>query len=219
MRLPGATVVAACWLLLLPGAGPAAAEMAGVPETEELTFAILREGDRIGTHTYRFRPDGAALEVHYVTDIAVKLAFITAFRFEHAGHEAWRDGRLVSLTTRTNDDGDAHTVKAVANGNVVEVMADGVRRTADPAIMPASFWDPRTVERRQILNVVDGRLMTVAITDLGEETISAAGRSITARHYVMTGDFQRELWFDASGVMVRQRFIGEAGSEILFELE
>ena len=91
--------------LLALGPIPAAAAPAGVPEDGLLSFTVLRDGDPIGTHRLDFQeqPDGT-LAVDIETDIQVTVLFVTAYRFEHQGHEKWRDGRLVGLDTTTHDD-------------------------------------------------------------------------------------------------------------------
>ena len=88
-----------------------------VPSNGTLNFTVLREGDDVGTHRIDFRQNGDALEVDIETRIAVKFAFITVFRFEHDGHEVWRDNKLVSMETETHDDGEDHTLVATANGS------------------------------------------------------------------------------------------------------
>lgn len=211
-------LLVAC-LVLYAYAFPSLAQIAGVPSDGRLDFAVYREGDEIGSHSFAFRVEGPELSVEVVTDVAVDVAFITVFRFEHRARELWREGKLVSLTSESDDDGEDHSLTVTARGESLEVIGNGVRSTADASILPASFWDSRTVERSQILNVLDGRIMKVQIADRGEEAIVAKGAPVKARHYVMTGEFQRELWYDADGVLVRMAFKGRDGSDIQFVLK
>ena len=81
---------------------------------ERLAFDVLRDGEQVGTHeiTLDRRADGTDVRIR--TDVAVKVAFFTAYRFEHAGHEAWSRGHLAAMDTSTNDDGTRHELHVVA---------------------------------------------------------------------------------------------------------
>ena len=76
---------------------------AGVPEGGVLVFEILRNGEAIGTHTYRFDQSEERTEVRIKTDIDFRLLFIPIYKFEHASREVWQDGRLTSLESNTNE--------------------------------------------------------------------------------------------------------------------
>jgi hypothetical protein len=43
------------------------------------------------------------------------------------------------------------------------------------------------------------------VTPAGTETITASGRAIAARKYVVTGDLERELWYDDGGHWLQSR--------------
>src|SRR6516162_10129605 len=75
-------------------AQPAAPASPG-PETAK--FAINREGSQIGTHTIELMRNGPETLVKLATHIEVKIAFITAYRFEQNGSERWVNSKLVTL--------------------------------------------------------------------------------------------------------------------------
>lgn len=199
--------------VLLAGAAHAAA-----PRDGKLDFAVLRDGEPIGSHEMSFRRDGDALAVDVRTRVAVKVLFVTAYRFEHDGRELWRDGRLVRLDSVTDDDGTKHSLHVEANGRGLQVVGDGQTAEIDAAMLPASLWHEGVVRSGALLNTLDGRTMAVRVEDLGQETVTARGRAVPARHYRITGDLERELWYDADAVLVRVRFKGKDGSDILYEL-
>jgi hypothetical protein len=58
----------------------------------------------------------------------------------------------------------------------------------------------------------------VQITDLGMETIQSQGKSIEAHHYRMSGELERELWYDPSNTLVQVRFKAKDDSTILYVL-
>ena len=90
-----------------------------------LTFTVMRNGDEIGTHEIEITSRGDRMEVEIETEVAVKLAFITVYNFDHEGHEVWQGGRLVSYESRTDDDGTEKSLRARAAGDHRRVSAYG----------------------------------------------------------------------------------------------
>tara|TARA_R110002167_G_scaffold69313_1_gene195338 strand:+ start:292 stop:942 length:651 start_codon:yes stop_codon:yes gene_type:complete len=204
--------------MLLAVAVPAAPGHAAVPADGKLDFTVMREGEPIGHHRLRFKPDGAGLQVDIETDVAVKILFVTAYRFEHAGHELWQDGKLVRLWSKTNDDGTAHELSVSGNGDKLDIHSDGAPDHTEPRMVPASLWNEDLLTGGTILNTLDGRGMAIAVQDLGPDKIRVRGQDRKARHYRITGDLERELWYDEQNVLVRVHFKGEDGSRIEYVL-
>ena len=62
-----------------------------------------------------------------------------------------------------------------------------------------------------------GELLNVSIANVGEEIIEAGGEQIEATKYEVTGDAEREVWFDNQDNWVRLRFVRD-GAAITFTL-
>src|SRR3546814_12899986 len=56
--------------------------------------------------------------------------------------------------------------------------------------------------------------MAIQVADLGPDTVFVKGSKEAAHHYAITGDLQRELWYDSNHVLVRVRFKAKDGSTI-----
>src|SRR3954447_9707357 len=102
----------------------ASAAQAGGEDTT-LNFAVTRNGDRIGTTTLRLQRDGQNLVADIATQVQVKIASITVYRFEQRETERWTDGKLVALQAVTDDNGTVHRVSAASNGDKLLVNANG----------------------------------------------------------------------------------------------
>lgn len=185
---------------------------------ETLRFAVIRGNEQIGTHTIEIRRRAEATDVSIATDVAVKMAFITVYRFEHTGSEEWSGSRLVSLHSVTNDDGTRHRLDVTAAADGLRVAADGKAERADPGIVPASLWNPALTRQSVILNTLDGSRMNVAVEDAGTERLSVRGRIEKARHYVIHGDLERQVWYDDAGRLVQVRFKAKDGSDVVYRL-
>jgi hypothetical protein len=184
----------------------------------DLSYTVLRNGDPIGTHAYSFREKGARMVVDINTDIKVKVAFLTVYRFEHKAIEEWHRGKMVSTTSVTNDDGEDHKLKISFGGSNLKINGDGKLSVAAYGAMPASLWNPDTVKNTSLINTLDGKIMAITVDDLGQEQVMVKGHKTATQHYRLSGDLERELWFDPKGTLVQVQFKGDDGSDISYEL-
>lgn len=212
-KIPALALATASFLLAASQFGAAPA-FAAPPPGGVLDFTVLRNGSEVGRHEMLFRNEADSLKIDIRTNVAVKVAFITAYRFEHEGHEVWQGGRLARLWSKTNDDGTKHVLDVTAGGDGLVVMADGKEPEKLSTSIPASLWNERIVQQRNILNTLDGTRMSIQVSDLGTETLIVKNARLPARHYVVTGDLERELWYDAQNVLVKVRFKAKDGSDI-----
>ncbi len=197
-----------------------AASDPGVPDTNILSFTVFRDGSEIGTHTIRFSGDESTMSVEIATNVRVALPLvdITLYRFTHEGHETWRDGKLVSLTSSTDDDGTAKAVTVQRDGDRLNVNGSAGTHESPATIVPASLWNPSLQSSSILLNTLDGTEMAVTVSSLGMESIDAHDEKISAQHFRVSGDLERDLWYTPDGVLAGIRFLGDDGSEITYIL-
>lgn len=191
---------------------------AGVPDRDVLDFAILRNGSEIGRHVIRFEQRGDPTIVRILAEVDYRIAFVPLYIFRHEAREVWRGDRLVAMTAATDDNGDEYTVAVTLHDGSLRVSVNGAEMAIDAGTIPASLWNNAVEGRRTIVDPADGELMEVSVRAAGEELIEVRGREVRARRFVMSGDFERDLWFDTDNVLVQVRFKGEDGSEIRYRL-
>jgi len=68
------------------------------------------------------------------------------------------------------------------------------------------------------LSMRDGSTLSVDVAYRGEETVGGVEGPVTARHYLLTGELTREVWYDPDGVLVKVRFSGQDGADIEYVL-
>lgn len=207
---------------LLPRFGLAAT----VPPSAEIPFTVYRNGDSpMGSHRLRFRREGERLIMEKEIAFEVTLAFITAYRYRHTNREVWEAGRLVSIETRTDDDGKAFWVRgaATADGFAVDSSSGPVLAPAD--IIPTSYWNVATLRATQLLDTQRGLLMDVRLDDRGQETIEAGGAAIQARHHTIQILTNKpgatdaiEIWYDSHDSWVKLAFAAK-GQDIAYVLD
>ena len=194
----------------------ATAVQARVEETT-LNFAVTRNGDRIGTTTVRLQRDGRQLLADIATQIQVKIASITVYRFEQRETERWLDGKLVGLNAITNDNGTINRVSVARNGDKLSINADGKVTEIDAAIVPASLWNAQLVKKTIALNSKDGSIMPISVIDHGKEQLVLQGRPTTAHHYSIKTNLPHDVWYDEDHRLLKVELRGSDGSKILYQ--
>ncbi len=180
-------------------------------------FDIMREGAKIGTDTFDITRDGETTNVKVNTHIQVKIAFITAYRYDHTENGTWRGKQLVSFNSSTDDNGKAHEIQAAQSGNKVALTVDGTSSAAPSAIQPASLWGATVSKQSQVFDPANGKRMALKVQDLGRETVPINGVPLKLNHVKLSGQLARDLWFDEDG-LVKMTMVGSDNSKITSQL-
>jgi len=190
--------------------------LSALPPTGRFDYEVIRKGEKIGTHSVVFRHRGRDLTVATWTDIAVKLLGITLYRFRYQAEEDWIDGRLMRLTSRTDNDGVPLTVDLEEASGRIRGTCNGIALDLPADTLPISVWHPDFIRRSVILDQYKCAAQKVRTTDRGTELIPAGPKSVKARHYALTGDVQRDVWYGPDGQTLQVLFPAKDGSKIAF---
>lgn len=174
------------------------------PSPAEYTIRHATHGE-VGSHVITFRCEGDALVVE--TEIAGELRVLTVPVFQREGHyrEVWRGDRLIAFDSRVVDNGEVYEVTARAGPDRTIIEGRRGRLEAPLTIVSNHPWNHAVVERPLLFDTQRGRLQEVRVTPAGSERIIAGGRSQIAQKYVVTGDLERELWYDEAGNWLQSR--------------
>jgi hypothetical protein len=204
-----AVIIAAVCLF---GAEPRAATP-GVPLDGRLQFTIVRDGEPIGTHDFRFVENADGTTVDIRTDIDYRFLFLPLYRFRHASKEVWTEGKLTRLSSRTDDNGEDIRIEAHARGERLSVKGIEGEFSAGPGVLPSSLWNVDVVRAKELLSTVRGELLKSRSEFVGEEILRLNGRQVPTMRYRLTGQFARDVWYDRdSRVLVRVEFQARDGS-------
>ncbi len=204
-------------LLSILALGFASTGLHAEPQTQRMSFAIMRNGVQIGQHDINLSTEGATTTVDFRTQIEVKVMFINAYSFSYVGRETWTDNSFASFRSQTNDNGTMLAVNASASSDKVSIVADGKRIDAPKVTIPASFWNLDFVGRTEFFNTETGQPIKINITDMGNEQISTRMGQKLAHHYRLRGGLDRDLWFDQNGAPLRYQLRGSDNSVITSE--
>lgn len=205
--------------LLVIGAAHAAinVNLPAVTEGAPVAFEIFRGASDIGEHRVTFSREGDDLIVKTEIDMKVKIAFITAFRYEHRATEVWRDGKLVSLDAVTDDDGKDYFVRATAREDGLWVEGSLGNYLAAADTIPSSYWNPAILERDKVLNTQKGDLLDTSISKIASEARTVKGRTCTVETFRLQSKLSVDIDYCAEDkAWVGLRFAAR-GAEISYQ--
>lgn len=180
-------------------------------------FDVLRQGSKIGNETYDVTHKGDMTSVKVTSHVLVKIAFITAYRYDRTETETWKGSQLVAFKSTTDDNGKAHEISASQAGGKITLTVDGEAAPVSKGIAPASIWGLEIAKHSQLFDPGTGKRMSARAEDLGDETMEMHGAPRQLKHLKLSGQFERELWFDEQG-LVKMSMIGSDNSTITSEL-
>jgi hypothetical protein len=205
-------VIGAAAVTALEVAGPL---WAAIPIKEDIAFEVFRDGEPLGHHRVAFRREAEDLHVEIDIQLEVKLAFVTVFRYRHTNHEVWRDGHLVAIETKTDDDGERYWLSGRATEAGIVVEGSGGSFVAPADVMPTSYWNAEMVTKNRLLDTQRGRLIDVEIVPVGAEIVLVAGQPVDAQRYTVTGDLELDLWYATDGEWAKISFEAR-GAEVVY---
>lgn len=186
--------------------------------TGTFVYKVMRDGDVVGEQRADFERRGTDLSVITDVRINVTLLGISVYDFSQRIEEKWAQGVLVELRSDADDDGNHRVVRLTRNGERLVGSYDGKERDLPGYLIPTTLWNSAAVGHSAVLDTVRGRERDTRVEDKGLEQLTLPIGTIQARHYIFTGEFNREVWYNESGVLVAGQFEAKDGSIIRQEL-
>jgi hypothetical protein len=187
-------------------------------QTGTYAYQVLRDGEVVGEQRADFERRGDELRV--VTDVRINITLLglNIYDFTQRIEESWQGGVLMSLVSVAVDDGDTRNVRLAREGERLVGTYDGKKRDLPGSLVPSTLWNSAVVEHSSVLETTKGRERTFTVTQKGIEQLTLPIGTVSARHFVFTGNFRREAWYDESGVLVAAEMEAKDGSIIRQEL-
>jgi Family of unknown function (DUF6134) len=185
---------------------PASPALACTHPADRVEYGIHHEtyGD-VGRHVITFSCHGDDLVVETSIEGEVKVLMVPLFKREGVYREVWRGDRLIAFDSRIEDNGEVYEVSARADGERTIIKGRRGRIEAPATIVSNHPWNQEVVERTLLFDTQRGRLQKVQVIPSGIEAITVAGRVVEAQNYRITGDLERELWYDEAGNWLQSR--------------
>lgn len=181
-------------------------------------YVISRNGNPIGQQSLDIEANGTAVTATTETRIVVTFLGMTVYTMNQRIAETYTGGELTRLISETDDDGDVRKVDLTRDGKMLKGTFNGEARAFFCDCMASTMWHTDSLVKDNIVEASRARLRHVKVEDRGLETLTLPIGPVQARHIVVTGELEREVWYDAAGILVASVLKGRDGSTIRQEL-
>lgn len=187
-------------------------------QTGTYVYQVLRDGQVVGEQRSDFERRGDELRV--VTDVRINITLLglVVYDFTQRIEERWEKGVLITFSSVSVDDGDTRNVSLRRKGDRLVGTYDDKQRDLPGNLIPTTLWNSAVVEHSSVLETVKGREREIQVKSEGVEQVKLPIGAVPARHFIFTGEFKREAWYDESGILVASQMEAKDGSIIRQEL-
>lgn len=154
---------------------PAQNWRSAVPPGGTKSFLIEYKGRAVGFHHMEFFPDGDNLVVKTHFEIIVKLGFVKVADFRHDAVEYWENGRLVAFITETKEQNKRRFAKGILRDEGLVIEGSKFSGVINKALMPATFWNPESLTKNELVNHQNGDPIEVETSYLGLKQLNVLG--------------------------------------------
>jgi hypothetical protein len=181
-------------------------------------FDVFLDDSKIGYHHFSRETVDGVEHIISEAEFSVRFMFFTVYHYRHSSHEKWRNGCLLKLESKTDDNGDEQFVKLTRDSNQSRIETEKTQLTSDACIRSFSYWDLSQLNASSLLNSQTGKLMNVSLRKLGNETLLLP--PVEARRYQLVGeDIEIDLWYTQDNQWLALQSTTENGSLIRYQLK
>ena len=211
--MPGKAFAVGMGLSVIVGATPALAGQ------KVYVYSVVHPlYGEIGTLTDTIDRSPNVMRIDSRLRIAVDLLGVIIYRHESDTTEVMRDGRLISLQSVTDKDGQRLEVHGEAQGSQFVVNATAGSFTGPANTAPCDPWALKNTGEGTAVYPSTGKIAKVHVSGGDYETISVNGALVSTRHFAVMGDNREDVWLDNRGIPVMFRTV-EDGTPIDFVLQ
>lgn len=174
------------------------------------SFRVLRDGKDIGTHTLSATLGNQGFEIEIRIDLAVKFLGFTAYTYNLINREIWRDGRIVSVNSRVNDDGTDEFCRVTNDGEALQVSGSRFTGTLPLDAVTTSYYHSAFLDRRPWISTQSGAELAIDVAPAGGGKYAVTGELETTLVYDNRGEWMGSI-FDAGGETATYELVSETG--------
>jgi hypothetical protein len=217
LRLIALATATACAAAL---AAPAALAV-GSPASGEWVFRVLLDDKPIGEHRFTLSTQGERRQLRSVAAFDVKFLGFSAYRYRLDVTEQWQGDCLTALSASTDDDGKRSSVMARSDGdNKLRIASPTGEQAVDGCLMSFAYWNPGLRSQTRLLDPQTGRLESVRIAVVGQETIPLRGQPTPATRVRIDGPKQPiDIWYSEQGDWLALQSIVAGGRKLVYRRE
>jgi hypothetical protein len=190
---------------------------AAIPETEVREFTIEIDGKAAGTLLMTItKQDTGILSVQSKANTTFKyLAGLRTYTYSLDCTEHWKDGRVLQMNAKCDDNGTKTDLTAMAQGDSLQLTVNGRQRKCPGDVWTTTYWmlaDKRFHNNKVPLLDSDTGIEYIGqLKYAGVDKVMIGGQQQDCYHFHVTGGPTSpcDLWYDGQLRLVRQEFVDQ----------
>jgi hypothetical protein len=154
---------------------------------KNLSFAVFRNGTKIGEHHVNFTGDEANLISTTDAVMTVKIGPVPVFKYHHHALEKHAGGVFAALETSTTTNGKDEHVTAERAGGAIHVDCNYGKSTFSADTNPMNHWNEQIFSGAPLFNPQTGKILKVKIA------------KVTPTHVTIRGETEIDDFYDDAG--------------------
>ncbi|HEY9200124.1 MAG TPA: DUF6134 family protein [Gammaproteobacteria bacterium] len=196
------------------------ASTASTADKNSWQFDVFLDDSKIGYHYFSRETIDGTVHISSEAEFNVRFMFFTVYHYRHSNQEQWRDGCLIKLQSRTDDNGDQLFVKLNRDRHQTHIETVKSKTESNECIRSFSYWNLSQLEPSPLLNSQTGQLMDVSLRKLGKDTLPGQQAGIETNRYQLVGkDIEIDLWYTQDNQWLALQSTTENGSRIRYQLK
>lgn len=178
-------------LLLLPSFA-----IAQTNDSTVFRFKASLDGSQMGEHSFSISNASEGRKIQSSANFAVKVLFITAYRYSHKADELWEGNCLRRLTSTTKENSALTEVRGGQKGEQFILSGPKGEVIGEQCEMTFAYWNPEILSKKKLINPQTGELLDVEIKSMGTEEILVRSKKQQAERYKITAPkTEIDLWY------------------------
>jgi hypothetical protein len=157
---------------------------------KNLTFAVFRNGAKIGEHHVAFAGDDANLTATTDAVMTVKIGPVPVFKYHHHAFEKHANGVFASLETSTTTNGKDEHVVAERTSAGVHVDCPYGKTTLSADTNPMNHWNEQIFSGAPLFNPQTGKILKVKVAKVAPNHVTIRGETEIDDFYDDAGTWQ-----------------------------
>lgn len=197
------------------------ASLGSIEPTEKLwRFKVFLDESPIGYHEFSLKQQSGIQTLNIKAEFDVKFLFINVYSYRHANIETWNGDCLATLSSNTDDNGDAVFVRINKRNDDHIIETPSGSTIVNTCLRSFAYWNPDLLNSRQLVNAQNGDLIDVDFIRIGTEPFTFNDTSMLSDRYRLQGkDLEIDLWYSADKEWLGLQSTTENGSKLRYVLQ
>lgn len=191
----------------------------GMAKQQEWRFRVFLDDKEIGRHEFVLQQQDSQQLLKSEASFEYRLLFVKLYEYQHENTETWSGNCLTNIESSTDANGEPFKVSgSLRDGQFVVQGSKGVSQLP-PCSMSFAYWNPDFLKEKQLINVQNGEVLDVVVSDPQQVQIMVRGKTETAWRYALqAGEMNIELWYSENNEWLALETDARGGRRLRYEL-